>query len=45
MNLLIQLNKAHDQAIIMVTHDDVIGRQAHRIVRMRDGQIESDEEL
>jgi predicted ABC-type transport system involved in lysophospholipase L1 biosynthesis ATPase subunit len=29
----------------MVTHDDVIGRQAHRIVRMRDGQIESDEEL
>lgn len=45
MNLLIQLNKAHDQAIIMVTHDDVIGRQAHRIVRMRDGQIESDKEL
>lgn len=45
MDLLIQLNEEHDQAIIMVTHDDTIGRQAHRIIRMRDGQIESDEEL
>ena len=45
MDLLIQLNEEHDQAIIMVTHDDTIGRQAHRIIRMRDGQIESDEGL
>jgi putative ABC transport system ATP-binding protein len=43
MDLLIQLNKEHDQAIIMVTHDAAIGQQAHRIIKMRDGQIESDE--
>ena len=43
MDLLTRLNKEHDQAIIMVTHDIGIGQQAHRIIRMRDGQIESDE--
>ncbi len=42
MDLLTRLNQEHKQAIIMVTHDDGIGRQAHRIVKMRDGQIESD---
>jgi putative ABC transport system ATP-binding protein len=43
MDLLMQLNTEHNQAIIMVTHDIALGQQAHRIVRMRDGQIESDE--
>ncbi len=43
MDLLTRLNKEHNQAIIMVTHDAVIGQQAHRVVRMRDGQIESDQ--
>ncbi len=42
MDLLTRLNKEHDQAIVMVTHDAGIGQQAHRIIRMRDGQIESD---
>jgi putative ABC transport system ATP-binding protein len=41
MDLLKQLNKEHNQAMIMVTHDAGIGDQAHRIVRMRDGLIES----
>ena len=36
MDLLIRLNKEHDQAIVMVTHDAGIGQQAHRIVGMRD---------
>ncbi len=43
MDLLTRLNKEHSQAIIMVTHDAGIGQQAHRIIKMRDGQIESDQ--
>ena len=43
MDLLTRLNKEHDQAIIMVTHDAAIGQQAHRIIKMRDGLIESDQ--
>lgn len=37
--------KLHDagNTIIMVTHEDDIAHYAHRIVRMRDGLIESDE--
>ena len=42
MDLLAQLNREHDQAIIMVTHDAGIGQRAHRIIKMRDGRIESD---
>ena len=29
--------------IIMVTHEEDIARYAHRIVRLRDGLVESDE--
>ena len=43
MDLLTRLNGEHNQAIIMLTHDAGIGQQAHRIIRMRDGQIESDQ--
>lgn len=42
VNLLRKLNRAHNQAFVMVTHDDVIGRQADRIIRMRDGRIEDE---
>ncbi len=42
IDLLTRLNKENNQAIIMVTHDVSIGEQAHRIIKMRDGQIESD---
>jgi putative ABC transport system ATP-binding protein len=39
------LKDLHTQGntIILVTHEDEISRYAHRIVRLRDGRIESDE--
>ena len=39
------LSELHDQGstIIMVTHDDDIAAYAERIIRLRDGQIETDE--
>ena len=40
MDLLRSLNKEHNQAFVMVTHDDGVGRQADRIIRMRDGKID-----
>ena len=30
------------KTIIMVTHDDEIGRRSQRVIRLRDGQVESD---
>ena len=44
MNALRELN-ASGITIIIVTHEDEIGRQAKRLVRMRDGLIQSDERL
>src|SRR5207245_2287 len=41
MNLLAQLNEA-GKTIIMVTHENDIAAWARRVVRMRDGHIESD---
>lgn len=43
MDLLVQLNKDHGLTIVLVTHDPNIGRQAHRIVRMQDGEIIGEE--
>ena len=40
MGLLNRLNQENDLTIVMVTHDETIARQAHRIVRLKDGQIE-----
>lgn len=44
MSLLRELN---DQGItvVLVTHEEEIGRQAKRLIRMRDGVIQSDERL
>jgi lipoprotein-releasing system ATP-binding protein len=39
--LLANLNEREQLTILMVTHDDSIARQAHRIVRLKDGQIEA----
>src|SRR5574341_2228560 len=36
MDLLNDLNKRHNQTFVIVTHDIGIGRQADRIIRMRD---------
>jgi len=29
--------------IILVTHEEEIAKNAHRIIRLRDGEVESDE--
>ncbi len=41
MGLLKSLNEQDQLTIIMVTHDDNIARQADRIVRLNEGQIET----
>ncbi|MBY8996780.1 MAG: ABC transporter ATP-binding protein [Candidatus Thorarchaeota archaeon] len=38
-----KLNREHGITLIIVTHDPEIGNQARRIIRLRDGLIESDE--
>ncbi len=43
MDLLCRLNREREQTFVLVTHDDTVGSRAGRMVRMRDGQIESDE--
>ncbi|HUG92507.1 MAG TPA: ABC transporter ATP-binding protein [Planctomycetaceae bacterium] len=40
MSLLAALNGHEGLTIIMVTHDDAVARQAHRIVRLSEGRIE-----
>ena len=42
MDLILDLNRRNKQTFIIVTHAPEIGEQCGRIVRMRDGQIESD---
>ena len=42
MDLILDLNRKNNQTFIIVTHAPEIGEQCNRIVRMRDGQIESD---
>ncbi len=39
LNLLCWLNAQTGQTLVMVTHAPEVGARAHRIVRMRDGQI------
>lgn len=41
LKILEDLN-AQGMTIVMVTHEDEIGRRAHRTIRMRDGKIVSD---
>ena len=42
LQLIDQLN-AEGRTIIMVTHDDAIARRAHRIIRLKDGAILSND--
>src|SRR5215210_4370050 len=42
MDLLVKLNQEKGQTFVLVTHDISVARRAHRLVRMRDGLIESD---
>ncbi|MEY4144444.1 MAG: hypothetical protein RLZZ335_296, partial [Bacteroidota bacterium] len=41
MNLFADIH-AQGNTIVLVTHEEEIARYAHRIVRLRDGSIESD---
>jgi putative ABC transport system ATP-binding protein len=41
MDLFDQLHKKGN-TIVMVTHEDDIAQYAHRIIRLRDGIVESD---
>jgi len=40
MDLLCSLNEDHGLTIVMVTHDDAIAEQSHRIVRLANGNVE-----
>lgn len=41
---LFEVLHQNGNTIIMVTHEEDIAKHAHRIVRLRDGLVESDEE-
>ncbi|MBI2965421.1 MAG: ABC transporter ATP-binding protein [Chloroflexi bacterium] len=40
MDLLTRLNRDRGQTFVIVTHSEVVGARAHRVIRMRDGVIE-----
>jgi len=44
VELLNELNRSERQTIVLVTHDPGIGQSAHRLVRMLDGRLLSDEQ-
>jgi putative ABC transport system ATP-binding protein len=39
MDLLVRLNRENGQTFVVVTHDSAVASRAHRILRMRNGQI------
>ena len=42
IDLMCRLNRDNQQTFVLVTHSEEVGSRAHRIVRMRDGQIVDD---
>ena len=42
MDLLVELNQEKGQTFVLVTHDISVARRASRLIRMRDGKIQSD---
>ncbi len=42
MDLLCDMNERNGQTFVIVTHSDEVAARAHRIIRMRDGQIAED---
>ena len=42
MELLTRLNSEQGITVLMVTHEDDVAKYAQRIVRVKDGLIESD---
>jgi putative ABC transport system ATP-binding protein len=45
LDLLVRLNRALGQTVVLVTHAPEVARRAHRLVTMRDGRITSDQLL
>jgi len=45
MEILQKLNRDKGHTIVLITHEDNIAKYAKRIVRLRDGKIESDENI
>lgn len=43
--ILTEINRKLGTTIVMVTHDDELSRNAHRIIELRDGRLVSDEKL
>jgi putative ABC transport system ATP-binding protein len=43
MHLLLNLNKERGATLIIVTHDPMIAGQTHRIIRLSDGMVESED--
>jgi putative ABC transport system ATP-binding protein len=41
MSLLLNLNKELGTTLIIITHDPTIAEQTHRVIRLRDGLLES----
>jgi len=41
MSLLLNLNKERGTTLIIITHDPVIAEQTRRVIRLRDGELES----
>ncbi|HYY49210.1 MAG TPA: ABC transporter ATP-binding protein [Thermoplasmata archaeon] len=39
MDLLVRLNRESRQTLVLVTHDAIVSARAHRILKMRNGQI------
>ena len=42
IDLMCDLNRTNGQTFVLVTHSNEVGSRAHRIVRMRDGEIVDD---
>ena len=42
IELIFALNRAHGATLVLVTHDEALARRCHRVVRLRNGRIESD---
>ncbi len=43
MDLLVRLNREQRQTFVLVTHDAAVAARGHRTIKMRDGNITSDE--
>ncbi len=43
MRTIQELNEKHGHTVILITHESATAEHAHRIIRIRDGRIESDE--